>query len=198
MGASHSVTTDKEDKEMAVAEQEKAQNEVWINPTAGTVFLKKMDHRGELTRWEQINSGRRFNITTEERRLNMESAADESLCVFRNGILQPVRLIGEDEESRELAANPNAMSESDMKTVLSGHYKTFEAKLAQINNVATLERMLAVAYDQDVTIRRVERIRERVSEVNSNTGMRQRDDRAGMRGPGPVDRPVTGRPVSPG
>jgi hypothetical protein len=180
---------------MATATEEvKAQIEVWSNPTAGTVFVRKMDHRGELTRWEQVNSGRRFNITLEERRLNMEIAADEGLCVFRNGTLQPVRLIGEDEESRELAANPNAMSESDMRGLLTGHFKTFESKLAQIHNPATLERMLAVAYDQDVTIKRVETIRERLAAVGTGVGTTQPRE---VSGPSPTDRPVTGRPVSP-
>jgi hypothetical protein len=190
---------------MAVAEQEKAQNEIWMNPTAGTVFLLKMDHRGELTRYEQVNSGRKFNITTEERQLNMERAADESLCVFRNGTLQPVRLIAEDEETRELASNPNAMSESDMKALLSGHFKTFEAKLAQINNGATLERMLALAYDQDVTIKRVQSIQGRIGEVTAAAGMglSRSGERSAARGSStsqsqPTQRSITGRPVSPG
>lgn len=175
---------------MVMVEQEKAQNEIWMNPGLGTVFVKKMDHRGELTRSEQVNSGRRFNITSEERRLNMEQAADESLCVFRNGTLQPVRLIAEDEESRELASNPNAMSESDMKTLLAGHFKTFEHRVGQINNGATLERMLALAYDQDATVKRVQRIQQRIEEVTTGQGM-----------PRPAQaqtRPTTGRPVSPG
>jgi hypothetical protein len=185
---------DREDKEMVMAEQEKAQNEIWMNPTAGTVFVVKMDHRGELTRHEQVNSGRKFNITTEERRLNMERAADESLCVFRNGTLQPVRLIGEDEESRELASNPNAMSESDMKALLSGHFKTFEAKLGQVNNGATLDRLLAVAYDQDVTIKRVQAIQARISQVSTGMGMTRPRESGG---PQPAARSITGRAVSP-
>jgi len=46
---------------------DQATNEIWRNPTAGTVFVLKFDHRGELTRHEQVDSGRRFNITSEER-----------------------------------------------------------------------------------------------------------------------------------
>jgi hypothetical protein len=179
---------------MSMVDQPKAQNEIWMNPGLGTVFIKKMDHRGELTRWEQVNSGRRFNITSEERRLNMEQAADETLDVFRNGTFQPVRLIGEDEESRELASNPNAMSESDMKALLSGHFKTFEHRVGQINNASTLERMLALAYDQDVTVKRVQRIEERIGEVTTGMGMTQPRQ---VSGPQPQARPVTGRPVSP-
>jgi hypothetical protein len=81
-----------------MVESVKAQNEVWVNTTPATVFVRKLDHRGELTKNEQVNSGRRFNITTEERKLNMDAAANETLCVFRNGILSPVGLIGEDLE----------------------------------------------------------------------------------------------------
>jgi hypothetical protein len=174
---------------------EKALNEVWMNATLGTVFVLKMDHRGELTRHEQVNSGRKFNITTEERRLNMERAADESLNVFTNGTLVPVRLIAEDEESRELASNPNAMSESDMASLLSGHFKTFEAKLNQIRNSSTLERMLAVAYEQDASVKRVDRIRERLDQVGSGLGATRPRE---VSGPQPETRSITGRPVSPG
>jgi hypothetical protein len=174
-----------------MVDQQKAQNEVWMNPGLGTVFVMKMDHRGELTRYEQVNSGRRFNITSEERRLNMEKAANESLNVFRNGTLQPVRLIAEDEESRELASNPNAMSESDMKDLVSAHFKTFEHKVGQINNTATLERLLVVAHDQDATIKRVERIEQRITETQ--TGVARPAPQADVQA-----RAVTGRPVSPG
>jgi hypothetical protein len=83
------------------------------------------------------------------------------------------------------------MSETDMKTLLSGHFKTFEHKLGQIRNVSTLERMLAVAYDADATVKRVERIKGRIEEVSAGTGL------ARTARPDTAPRPVTGRPVSP-
>jgi hypothetical protein len=179
---------------MAVVER--AQNEVWQNPTQGTVFVLKMDHRGDLVKYEQVDAGRKFYITTEERRLNMEKAANESQDVFRNGTLQPIRLIGDDEESRELAANPNVMAASDMSELLKGHYKTFESKLAQIQNISTLERLLSVAYEDDVSVKRVELVKLRIAEVGSLAGrvapVPVADPSRGLGG-----RADFGRPVSP-
>lgn len=173
----------------------KAQNEIWLNPTAGVVFIKKHDHRGELTRDVQVDADKRVTLTKAEREENMGNSADPSLDVFRNGTLQPVRLLGEDELSRELANNPNAMSEEDMVALVKTRaVKDFLEKLEGVKNVNTLERLLAVAYDQDASVRKVETIKTRISEIRqaSSIGGRSAEPIGPQR-----ERGVFGRPVSP-
>lgn len=172
----------------------KAHQETWRNATAGTVFLVRLDHRGEMTLNEQVNAGRVIHLTPEERRINMEKAADETQDPFRNGILTPVRLIDTEEDARELAANPNSMSETDMRALFKAP-RTFAGKIAAINNLTSLERLLALAHDADATIKTVEHIQSRIREVTnasaapSPSAPRSRD-RSG-------DAAVYGRPVSP-
>jgi hypothetical protein len=62
--------------------------------------------------------GKKFNITAEERRLDMEGAADDTLRMFRNSTLQPVRLTGEDEKTKQLASNPDVAVSSDQTTTI--------------------------------------------------------------------------------
>jgi len=139
--------------------------ESWKNSTRGMVFLNRLDHRGEMTRVEGIDGGKTFHLSPEERRINSEQSAGPELDVFRNGTLTPVRLIEDSEEARELASNPNVMSESDMAVLVKIHPKTFEAKLKDIRNPVTLERLLAIAHREDASIKRVEAIKARLTEV---------------------------------
>ena len=159
---------------------DKPQNEVWRNAGAGSVFVKKLDHRGEFTRHEHVQAGAKFNITTEERRLNMEMAASPAQNMFTNGSLHPIRLIEEDEDTRELAANPNAMSDEDMELFLKSHYKTFETKLPTITNEATLARLLRHAYSDDVSVKRVQLIEEHAQMLKKRSSL-EPADRSAMR-----------------
>jgi hypothetical protein len=138
--------------------------ETWQNTTEGTVILKRLDHRGEFGRIETVVGGRTFNITIDERRQNSVEAASADLDVFRNGVLAPVRLLDDSDEARELASNPNVMTETDMRKFVMGG-EGFEERLAQIHNGATLDRLLAAAYEENAPVKRVEAIQARIAEV---------------------------------
>lgn len=170
-------------KEKGLSSVEKKDLESWQNMSRGTHFIRRLDHRGELTRVEGVDPGKVVHISPEERRINSEQAASEDLDVFRNGIFHAVRLIEDNEEAREIAANPNAMSESDMVALVKGHPKTFTARLNGITNQVTLERLLQTAMNEDAPVRRVEAIKEKIAAQD-------------LTGPRPGG-PVTGRAVTP-
>lgn len=144
--------------------------ETWKSDISGTIILRRLDHRGEMTRTEIVPAGKTFHITAEERRLNQEEVASPEFDVFRNGMLRPVRLLDSAEDARELAENPNVMSDTDMRSLLKSHFKTFTSKLGEISNPFALERMLALATspEVDATISRVEAIKSRLNEVAPN------------------------------
>jgi hypothetical protein len=160
--------------------------ESWRNVSAGTHFINRLDHRGEMTRVEMIESGKTFHLTPEERRINSEKAATADLDVFRNGFFEPVRLLDDSDEARELAANPNVMSESDMRALMKVHPKTFEAKIRSITNATTLQRMVGIAHDEDATIKRLSMIQGRLDEVTPSMAVPRGEERSPF-----------GRPVSP-
>lgn len=140
--------------------------ETWKNVTAGTVALKRLDHRGDFTKEEILTAGKATHITSAERRMNSEQAANEELDFFRNGILSPIRLIDGSEDAREIASNPNMLSESDMHALLKAPMRTFESRASELNRTAVLERLLAMAHEDDATIKKVEFLKARLQAVN--------------------------------
>jgi hypothetical protein len=176
-----------------MAETPRNDMESWRNATLGTHFISRLDHRGEMVRVEQIGPGRTFHLTPEERRINSERTASEDLDVFRNGFFEPVRLLDDSEEARELASNPNVMSESDMRALVKVHPKTFDARLQAITNGMTLERLAAIALDEDVTVKRMRMIQGRLAEVSPSLAVTVQStvDYSSDR------KPVFGQPVTP-
>lgn len=142
--------------------------ETWQNVTAGRVVINRMDHRGELTKTDLIDSGKKFNLSTEERKLNQELAARADMDVFSNGALQPVRILDSVEDAREIASNPNLMTDAELRALMKPSVKTpqFADKIAGITNTAALDRLLAMAEEEDATISKVQAIRNRVREVS--------------------------------
>lgn len=140
--------------------------ELWRNVSAGRVFLKQFNQRGELVD-HLINGGKTFNISPKERRINQEMAATEELDVFSNGMLSPVKLIETEEDTAAIANNPNLMAESEMSEIFSGHHKTFAKRVADISNPVTLQRLLEVAASDDVDakVSQVDLIKARLEEV---------------------------------
>jgi hypothetical protein len=145
--------------------------ETWKNPTEGRVWVNRLDHRGEPKRVEIIGPGRTFHVTPAERRLNQEMASSSDLDIFTNGTLTPIRLLGTDEaEAAAFATNPNLMTEGDMRALVAKPKRgaatdAFAERLGEIRNGATLQRLLALAREEDAPLSRVEAIEARLAEV---------------------------------
>lgn len=144
------------------------QVETWKNPTAGRVWVKRLDHRGELAKTEIVRSGGVFHLTTAERELNQELAVSEDLDLFANGTLTPIRLIEGTAAAREFATNPNLITEEDMKGLVKTRSKdAFVERLAAIKNPATLQRLAALSREEDAPLSKVEAIEARLQEVTN-------------------------------
>lgn len=139
--------------------------ETWKNVTKGRVYILRQNRLTGLTKHELVNSGRSFQISPDERRLNQENAANNDLDVFANGILCPVKLLDDAEDAKEIASNPNLLSDTDIKDLFSAHYKTFEKKVAEIRNPATLDRLREVGKAEDAAISRMALIEARIDEL---------------------------------
>lgn len=144
--------------------------ETWKNATLGRVVLKKYNQKGELSD-EMVAGHKVFHITPQERRINTEMAATAELDMFSNGQLTPVRLIDSEEDAKELASNPNLMSEDEMRDLFKAHWKTFEARVSEISNLPALNRMLELASNNEVDakVRQLDAIKARIEDVNPTT-----------------------------
>lgn len=144
------------------------QRETWRSNIPGTIVVQKYDRRGDIVE-EIILGGRSFQISTEERLFNQDLAATEGQDPFRNGMMQPLRLLDGTEDKAEIASNPNLLSESDMQLMFKAHFKTFESKVKSITNVTTLTRLRDVANEVDATIKQLEVIDSRLKETQGVT-----------------------------
>jgi hypothetical protein len=143
--------------------------ETWENSSKGKVYVLRYDSRGELIH-EIVRAGGKVQLTPDERVINMERASTPDLCVFRNGVMSPVRLLDSTEDAEEIASNPNIISESDISDLFSSHWKTFETRVNEISNLGTLERILSLAEDEDsgATVRQVNVLRERIGSLRES------------------------------
>lgn len=141
--------------------------ETWKNVTAGKVWVRKTDRRGEL-KDELVRGGGLLKITTDDRMYNQERAASAELDNFKNGRLVPVKILDTAEDVAEIAANPNLMSESDMSAALKGNYKALEKKLKDITNEVTLQRMLDIAVSEDLSLSKIQLVQSRINDVSGS------------------------------
>lgn len=139
--------------------------ETWENVTAARHSLKRFSSKGDLMD-ELVGSNKTFHITTRERHLNQERAANDELDPFSNGMFSPVRLLDSTDDAEEIASNPNLMGESEMKDLIKGNVKTLEKRIKDVRNPVVIERLLAVANENDSTIGRIEVIKARLNELS--------------------------------
>jgi len=141
--------------------------ETWQSAVKGKIFVRRFDRKGDLVS-EMVGPSRTLHITPEERRLNSERAASEAQDVFSNGMLVPVALIDGGEDVEAIRDNPNHMTETAIRELFVNRraYKQFDEAVESISNPITLSRMLEIARDEDATLRQVDKIQNRLSEVS--------------------------------
>jgi hypothetical protein len=153
----HSTETKEQGVYMAETDQETWQ-------ANSTVVLKKTDPRGNVIDLI-VNKGKKFVISPIDRQINEDMSADESLNMFSNGILTPVRLIEGSDTEKIMAENPNVMTETEMRTLFSAHPKTFAKKVSEVSSPFILARMRELADEIDATVRQVAIIEARHEQV---------------------------------
>lgn len=166
-----------------------AETEAWKNAGLGLIVIKKTNQKGEFGE-EAVPGGKVIQITPKDRRANSEMAAIEELDVFKNGMLTPIRLIDSEEDAKEIASNPNLMTEQDMKDLFKSHWKTFENRIGEVANETTLTRLLEIGRAEDAKVRQVEAIEARLAEIRPVTHV-EVIQQAGVAGPMTGIKPVT-------
>lgn len=153
------------------------QVETWQNPGQSRVVVRRLNHRDELVNDEMVGPGRTFTITSTERELNQQLANSPEQDVFRNGRLVPVQLLEGSDIAREVATNPNLLTDGDMRVLATAGTQSksleaaaaFQHRLSQITNPTTLERLYQLAIDEDAPYSRVTAIMRRLGEVGGPT-----------------------------
>ncbi len=139
--------------------------EIWMNSSKGKALVLKYDRLGNLTH-EVVRSGGKVDVTTDERLINCDRAALETLDIFKNGVMTPVRLLDGTEDAKEIASNPNLKTEADLRKLFTLQWKRFDEELSAITNTTTLSRMMELAIQDDATVRQVATIKARLEAVD--------------------------------
>lgn len=142
--------------------------ETWENVSRSRFVLKKFSQTGALT-GQMIKGGAKFHVSTKERQINQEIAATKKLDPFLNGTFSPVRLLETTEDAEEIASNPNTIGEEEIVKLVKGPVAALRSRLAEMENLITIERVLEVAKGADVTVSKLEAIEARITEVRPDT-----------------------------
>lgn len=150
------------------------EKETWQNVTEGMIFLTDFDSQKNQIDIA-VNPGRKVHVSPEGRRVVEERAADDSVNPFKNGTLNPGAGVtmtdGKDADDNEIKGNPNHLSDSDLNELFSGHWKTFEKRVSEIDAPVTIRRLIKLAdsnKDGNVTKKQVDILMSRFAEIDDS------------------------------
>ncbi len=144
------------------------ETEVWKNVTRGRRGIHRVDAFGKVQK-ELVGPGKTVSITSEDRIHYQRIVASEKLDIFKNGAMVPVRILDEDTQ-REVAENPNLMSEEDLQNLMKAQWKKFESEIGKISTLYALERMRDIAESsEDISVKKYKIIADRIATVKEES-----------------------------
>jgi hypothetical protein len=139
--------------------------EVWKNVSKGTTWIRRYDRGVPID--EIVHPGGVVKITPEDRQFQMSQAANQELDIFQNGIMQPVKLIEDHEDTASIRSNPNMLGEGEISDLFDLHWKRFESQVSSITNIALLARVLEYAMEApNTTVKQMNVIKDRINEID--------------------------------
>lgn len=147
----------------AISAEEKTFIESWENVGTGTHYIIQENRRGDEVQ-TGITGRRTFRLSTYERMLTEERCLDPRNNPFRNGSFRPITV----PTGVSIETNPNAMSDEDINRLFTASDVAWDEYMAVIDSPATLGRMLELAENSNLSLKRyreLERRQERFSQV---------------------------------
>lgn len=142
--------------------------ETWKNVSLAKHGVVRVDPYGKLAH-ELVSSGKTVMLSRDDRLYYQRQAASDTLDIFQNGAMVPVRLVDET-DIKEFAENPNLMGEQELTDLFKLQWKRFEARLNEITNLYALERMREFAAESDdVTVKKAQLVTDRIAIVKENS-----------------------------
>lgn len=154
----------------SITEEDSNFTESWENITRSTNSIVRLDRRGD-EKHELISGERSFLITTEERIITQERILDPIHDPFQNGAFRPVVV----PDSVSINTNPNALSDDEIRSVLVSSEIAWEEWLRVLDSPETLRRMLDLADDSEISLKRYKQLATRLAEVKPKTRIVQKD-----------------------
>lgn len=154
----------------SITAEDRAFVEEWESVSNQTWGVVRLDARGE-EKQELVNGRRKFKITTEERIITQDQIKDSANDPFLNGSFRPVIV----PDSVTVESNPNALSDEEIGKILEASDLAFQEYLNTINSVATFRRMIEMAEDSEITIKRFRQLEARLEDVRGEVRIDTKD-----------------------
>lgn len=144
--------------------------ETWENIAPHGNAIIRLDVRGE-EKQELIQGPRRFMLTTAERIITQDRIIDATLDPFLNGSFRPIQV----PETINIETNPNAISDDEVRDILVSSELAFAGWMEVLDSPDTLQRMLDLAPDTEVSLKRTKVIERRLHAVKPQRRIVQKD-----------------------
>lgn len=144
--------------------------ETWESVTDVQYWVIRLDVRGddEPTLVENRDT---FLITTQERLITQNKIKDKAHDPFTNGAFRPLVV----PEGITVETNPNALGDDDIARIFASSDLAWQEYMNVIDSEATLRRMLTVAEDLDVSLKRFRQVETRLEEIHPTKRITQKD-----------------------
>lgn len=145
--------------------------ETWEHVSPAQWGIIRLDPRGE-EKHEIIATTRSFKITTEERIITQDRIRLDDNDPFLNGSFRPVIV----PDTVTIESNPNALSDEEINKILESDSElAWTQWLETIDSVATLKRMLELAEETDLSIKRFRTLEARLEEIRGKVRIDTKD-----------------------
>lgn len=154
----------------SISKEDREFVETWENVSPASWGIVHLDPRGDLI--DEIVNGRRMvKLTTEERIVTQDRILDEALDPFLNGSFRPVVV----PDSVTVESNPNALSDEEIEKILNSSDVAFREWLSNIDSVATYRRMLEIADNSEISMKRFRELERRLEDVRGEVRISTND-----------------------
>ena len=152
----------------SITEDDQQFTETWENIATHGNGIIRLDRRGE-EQMELITQRRRFMLTTEERLITQDRILDEKDDPFKNGSFRPIIV----PDSVSIETNPNALSDDEIKSIFVSSDLAWDEWIKTLDSDQTLRRMLDLAGESEISLKRYKQIGERLRDVKPPTRITQ-------------------------
>lgn len=153
----------------SVTEAERKFVETWESVSEAMNWVIREDRRGD-EQYIPVTGAMQFKITTYERILTQDKIKSRDLDPFLNGQFRPVIV----PDSISIETNPNALSDDDIRRIFVASDVAWEEYMAVIDSASTLRRMLQLAEESDLSLKRYRELEAKAS-ANAPQRVTQKD-----------------------
>jgi len=139
--------------------------EVWKNTAAGMRWMKVLDRQGRET-GKTVMGGRTFTVSTFDRQVNQDAAAEVGLDQFRNGTF--VLIKGSQETNEDEIESSDSLTDAELVTTVHeilAKNMTAKQAIAKVTSPVTLGRLLEALVAEDAPKSAIDTVKARKQSI---------------------------------